>query len=165
MKYIFYLSAIGVMLLLQKNIIFLLMGLFLWAAFIHLIFAERKVTEWVNDISQWSNYYHDLNNDPILKSIEKEYKKVSSELHDIDYRITTNNFKHKPKWLITAILNKYGLLNDFDKLLAKKEKLKQDYLMTEKLIGVDNISDKKSSKINILKNRNNSLYAGKYTLI
>lgn len=161
MKYI--LSTIGILLLitLKENIIWLILVVVIYVLYIHLIYDGKYSQPWQNDVNDWSAYYRHLSKEPVLKSIEDEYICVSVKLHDIDYRLLDNNHFQRPRLLLSAIINKYGLSNKFEELSAKKQKIKEEYMLAEKLIGVDHIPTKTQYK-----NKNSqSLFAGKYTLI
>lgn len=165
MKYIICLSAVLILIMLQKNA-FILIGVFLlWYAYIQIVIGQRLPSYWFSDMHKWSKYYDSLYDNPILTEIEREYIKVSNDLHDIDYRILSDIHYRKPKKLTRAILNKYGILDDFNKLKAQKEKLKTDYLMTEKLIGIDIFPERDCVTIRTLKNRNTKSTGGIFTII
>lgn len=147
MKYLFVLIGGCLLITLQENILWLILGGVIWVLYIHLFYDSTYSQPWRNDVCSWAEHYYFLHNDPVLKTIEDKYIRVSEELHEIDYRLLDDNLFQRPRQLIYAIINKYGLSDKFKELSAKKQKIKEEYLLAEKLIGIDHIQEKKIGNI------------------
>ena len=97
-------------------------------------YGHREIRPYSIDIHTWAKYYDFLREEPVLKDLETQYNNIAIQLHEIDYELLTKTTYSRPVYLFNSLLNKYGILSKHRKLKAEKERIKNEYLMMEKLL-------------------------------
>ena len=156
----------------ESGAYFLLTVAALWAFQVYYIRSTQAFTslvyaDFTNEIKRKVGY---LSDDPGLQAIYKQYIENEENIHNINYNLfgvfarygMFSSYYHRPKYAFRAILNKYGILKDYKRLVENRKKLHDEYFLLFNLIKPEDHEDrltndrafKHLASIKTLKNRN-----------
>lgn len=84
----------------------------------------------------WMKHRNSANENETLCSILMEYDRIDKRIHEIDFRQYYQPYV-RPRYFITSWLNYLGFSSELKKLIKEREKLKNDYLLMEKMLFGD----------------------------
>lgn len=95
----------------------------------------------------WIKHKNSSDENETLRSILMEYDRIDKRIHEIDYRQYYQP-GIRPRYIITSWMNYWGFSSELKNLRQEREKLKNDYLLMEKLVFGDSytITRKYSSR-------------------
>ena len=122
--------------------------------FIYVTFYKFPIRSYRSDLNEWCDFKFSYIEEPQLEELRKAYDDISLQIQKIDYEeyhqtyragfFFVREYNYRPERPFLAILNKLGFSREMEELKEKREKIKEKYLLLEKIVMPEIIKQKRA---------------------